>query len=315
MISATDSMTEILYRQASEPDFERTYQIMAAATNHLAAAHNFPQEADDKALLPRALAFRRHALSHDAQRFWVAETCGQAIAFGIGILRDHLSYLATLHVLPDYQGRGIGHALVDRCIGHEQTPGARIWMTVADSLNPVAHGLYGQFGMYPWVPLTTLSGPIPKSGITVDEERMRRARRLTSNLADLSVLAGIDEFVLGLRRDLEHQLWLTQEDIVAYLFGDPRNPEGYAYLSTTGVIGPIAVKSESAMESALAFCLAQLRVMGLNQTSVRLPGWCRAGLRYLLNLRFRYGTPFTVLVSEPFGHIECYIPSAGDALF
>jgi ribosomal protein S18 acetylase RimI-like enzyme len=99
----------------------------------------------------RFVAFRRHALTHDPDRFWVAESARdrEVVGFGIAMLRDRLWYLAALHVRPGWQGRGIGRELLRRC--QESIP-ARADVTrivISDALNPHSNLLYVYFTRAP----------------------------------------------------------------------------------------------------------------------------------------------------------------------
>lgn len=304
-------MSNITYRVAREQDLGSTYQVFVTATNHLAAAHNFAQQAENKAPPNRALAFRHHALKHDPERFWVAEDAKTIVAFGVSQLREDLCYLAALHVLPGYQGHGIGRRLLQLCMGKDQAPGARVWTTIADSLNPVSNGLYAHFGMYQWVPLMPLAGMVSGGRINWDKSHHQPASLSASNELQLEALAQVDKHVLNLRREIDHQLWLAQPDLTAYLFGEPSNPRGYAYLSASGAIGPVAVKNKSDWIEILAFCLASLKD---RRVEIKVPGLCHEGLRYLLGRGLRFGRPLLILASEPFARMDLYIPSGSDAL-
>lgn len=309
-------MVDVTYRTAREQDLERTYEVFVTASNDLAAAHKFPQEASHGAPPARALAFRRYALKHDAQRFWVAEAAGEIIGFGVGVLTRHICYLAALHVAPTYQDQGIGGKLLELCMGKENAPDARIRTTIADSLNPISNAIYARFGMYQWVPLIPLSGPIQTNSVALDPSFTRVAQPLTNDPDHLEALATIDRAVLGLHREnLEHQLWLAQPDSAGYLFGEPSNPAGYAYVSNTGAIGPVAVMQEADMAQAMTHCVVRAKEAGAARIHIKVPGLCRIGLRYLLDQGFHFGRPLIVLASEPFGQMNQYIISGSDALF
>ena len=306
-------MSHITYRPAKEQDLERTFKVFIAAINHLHAAHNAPK-VEGSAPRARAMAFRHHALKHDARRFWVAEDAGQVVGFGVATLRQHLCYLAALHVLPDYQGHGVGLTLLELSMGTENAAEARIRTTIAESLSPVSNGLYARFGMYQWVPLMLLTGAIPDRDVSEDSTFASTARRLTYEPAHLAGLAGIDGQVFGVPRDIDHELWMAQPDMVGYLFGHPDSPEGYAYFSKAGAIGPVAAKQAGYIEEMLGFCLTQLRALGVDKVNMRVPGFCRHGLRYLLAQGLRYEMPQLLLASEPYGQMDRYIPSGSDAL-
>jgi GNAT superfamily N-acetyltransferase len=308
-------VSEIIYRQAQEADLERTYQVFVRASHDLAAAHNFPQVSTLAAPPQQALAFRRHALSNDAQRFWVAEVAAEIVGFGVAILHDQVCYLAALHVMPAYQGQGIGRTLLERCMGRDNAPKASLWTTIADSLNPVSNAIYARFGMIGWVPLIPLSGSLPTNAIEVDSVFAATARSLADSPQQLAGLAAIDQQVLGFSRNTEHQHWLRQPDVQGYCFGDPARPFGYVYLWSDGAIGPLAVKETADIEPMLAFCLQELQAGGIETVSIKLPGLCRGGVRYLVKQGLHFGHALLILSSEPFGQLDRYAVSGGDALF
>ena len=315
-------MSNVTYRPAQQRDLERTFQVFVAATNHLHAAHNAPLVPNDAAPPERALTFRKHALKHDADRFWVAEDEGEVIGFGVGSLRGHLCYLAALHVLPGYQGVGVGRTLLDLSMGTTNAPEARIHTTIAESLNPISNGLYAHFGMYQWIPLMPLTGAVPDRGSSETETDDSVAHQLVFEPANLVALATIDQEAFGASRDIDHEYWLTQPDMVGYLFGSPDRPEGYAYFSKPGLsyapdagaIGPLAARQEGHLAEMLGFCLAKMRHLGIDTVNVKVPGLCRTGLRYLLSQGLHYTSPLLLLASEPYGQMDKYVPSGSDAL-
>ena len=308
-------MTKITYRQAQEADLEQTYQTFITASNDLAAAHNFPQIATSSTPPNRAMAFRRYLLQNDAQRFWVAETQGEMIGFGVAILHGYVCYLAALHVVPSHQGQGVGRALLEQCMGLGNTPEARLWITIADSLNPISNAIYARFGMVGWVPLIPLSGSVPTGAIATNSAFADFAHVLADNPQHLASLAAVDQQVLGFNRTSEHQLWLKQPDLQGYLFGDLVTPMGYVYLSSEGAIGPLAVRESAQIEPALTFCLAQLQAREVESVSIKLPGLCQTGVRYLVNCGLHFSRPLLVLSSERFGQMDRYAVSGGDAFF
>ena len=315
-------MSSVTYRQANEHDVERTYEVFVTATNHLHADLNLPDVPGGSAPPVRSVTWRKHALQHDACRYWVAEDAGEVIGFGVGILRQHICYLADLHVMPEYQGRGIGRTLLELSMGKENASEARIRTTISESLNPVSNGLYARFGMHQWIPLMPLTGPLPDHVFSVDTTVASTARRLTCESTTLAALASVDQHVFGVSRDVDHELWLAQPDMVGYLFGDPDDPEGYAYFSKpgrsyapdAGAIGPLAARQAGHVEEMLGFCLAEMQALGVKKVNVKVPGYCRQGLRYLLAQGLRYENPLLILASEPYGQMDRYIPSGSDAL-
>lgn len=308
-------MPNITYRPAQAADLEQTYHVFVTASNDLSAAHNFPGVPRSSPPPHRSMAFRRYALNNDGQRFWLAAAQGEIVGFGVGILHDHVCYLAALHVLPTHQGQGIGQALLEHCMGLGNSPAARLWTTIADSLNPISNAIYARFGMVGWVPLMPISGAVRKGSMEVRSAFADSAQVIRDNPAHLTGLAAVDQQVLGFNRNGEHQLWLNQPNLLPYLFGDPADPLGYVYLSSDGAIGPLAVRDAKHVEPALAFCLALAQANQIESVSIKLPGLCQAGVRYLVNYGLHFSRPLLILSSEPFGQMDRYATSGGDAFF
>ena len=318
-------MGDVTFHLAGEEDLERTYRVFVAATNDYLAARNLPLVSADSTPPPRAMAFRWHILEHDARRFWVAKDADQVIGFGIAMLRGEVCYLADLQIIPAYQGRGIGFALLQRCLNEREAAKARIRWTITDATYPTSNGIYAHFGMYPWLILTALTGTLSGNDVIVDTEFAGSARQLTADPADIAALASVDREVLGLQRDADHKQWLDQPDMVGYLFGEPSRPMGYGYHSipgrsyvpTAGAIGPVAMSAQqpSCAVNALSFLLARMQGLGVKEVRIKVPGVLRESIHYLLGLGLRFTTPQLILASEPVAQMERYAPSGSDALF
>jgi GNAT superfamily N-acetyltransferase len=59
--------------------------------------------------------------------------------------RATIAYLGDVHVLPAWQGRGLGRWLMDCVMAHPQLAGLRRWILVTRD----AHGLYASLGFKP----------------------------------------------------------------------------------------------------------------------------------------------------------------------
>src|SRR4051812_10689041 len=68
------------------------------------------------AIPPRALAFRESSIANDGARFWVAQAGAHVVGYVIATLRNDVWYLASLHIRPRYQSRGIGSELLGRSL-------------------------------------------------------------------------------------------------------------------------------------------------------------------------------------------------------
>lgn len=298
-------------RLARPDDLEQTYHVFLRATNHLFAQRNLPLIPAHDSPPVRSIAFRRHALTHDAERFWVAEDGTGIIGFGIATLRDTFWYLAALHVLPEYQNVGIGRKLLQLCMSASYAASDHIRVVISDSLNPQSNALYARHGLYQWMPLLVLRGQIPR------EDGLGSTMQICteeSGSGSVGILDPIDRGTLGVVRRQDHAHWLAQPDQILLTFGQDGCTVGYAYVSPSG-IGPAAVRDPQLLVPALEQGLQRLADLGVETTIVKVPAAARGALSYLLRRGFRYDQVLLIDASQPFGLLDRYLVSAGDALF
>lgn len=305
-------MAELNYRMARAEDLELTFDIFVAATNELNARRNLPLVRYNGKVPPRSLAFRKHVLVHDAQRYWVAEDNGTLVGFGIATLRVGLWYLAALHVLPGYQNQGVGRQLLQLCMSPENAPDVQTYIVISDSINPDSNALYAKRGMYQFAPLLSIDGLVPAQLAVSTDLRMTP---FTLNDAPRPVLAELDRHVLGVERWTDHAMWLAQPDLTGQLFADGERVVGYAYVSTQGGVGPVAVTDAAFTQSVLSLCIQRLLASGTHEAAFKIPSSNHAGVGYLLKLGFHLNSILLCDASQPFGHLEHYLLSVGEALF
>lgn len=295
-------MTHIVYRLAREEDLETTYLLFRSATNDLLRQRNLPLIPVTATPPPRSMAFRKHAYLHDAARFWIAEIDDRPVGFGIATLREHLWYLAALHVLPECQGRGIGGELLRRCLACGET--ARAHVVISDSINPHSNALYARHGLYQQLPLIELTGTAPSAG-------MPGIELIPPDRVPWNDIDRLDRGALGATRREDHALWLTQETQV--LFGLRRGGEllAYGYASAAGV-GPAAAVDQAALAELLLGAAAAGPATG--DIAVKLPGNAEAAIAALLRAGFKYHHILLLNASQPLHGVDRYAVSAADAL-
>ena len=299
---------DVRFRPAGPSDLAATYEVFVAAANELRARRGRPPIDDTPQRRSWAIPFRRHALAHDAERFWVAEAEARVVGFGIAMLRERLWYLAALHVLPEYQGQGVGRELLRRCLAANRPRAVRI--VISEAVQPISNALYAKCGMYQWVPLLHLVGAIPTE---LDEPHLCSEPIADAALPELEV---IDRVVLGVARAIDHEYWVSQPGLTGLLFRRRGEATGYAYVSASGQVGPAAARLPRELPHVLAASLRCASERGMRRASLVVPGHCRAALAYLLRSGFQYGESITLLLaSRPFGHMDRYLVSAVDALF
>ena len=298
--------SDITYRRGEERDFVATWRVFTTAADDLARRHGWTPVDRPAEPTARFLAFRRSAVEHDPDGFWVAERDGALIGFGIAVQREHVWYLAALHVLPADQSAGIGRELTRLCLAAAK-PGSLLTVG-ADARNPVSNALYGKFGMFPQLPLLEMAGPV----YLVD---VAPSLRLQAGPPHADTLARLDRATLDAARPEDHAFWAATPGLHAFSVQRDGAIIGYAYVQADGAIGPIAVDPPRDLPDVLDLVAGVVRGLGSSTARVRIPGVARPAIARLLERGWRYGDAVTlVLTSAPWGHWEGYVTSGADAL-
>lgn len=301
----------IAYREAiGEADFALTYEVFLRAANDLRAKSHRERLEDTAARRLRALAFRQHAFAHDAAGFWIAEDSGNPVGFGIATARPNFWHLNALHVLPEYQGSGVGTGLLQRCMAYGRTE-QTVFTVISEAAQPVSNAMYARVGMYQWLPLVHV-----ECGAFRHTSGQGQIIQATADAPLLAALDRIDQTVLDFTRSVDHAFWTGLPDVSLVLLGCIEQPDGYAYVSTFGGIGPCAVRDPQRFPELLAESIRQAAEHGLETVSFVVPGQARSALSCLLDQGGRYAADMTLLLSsQPFGRLSQYLLPASDALF
>ncbi len=292
-----------MIRPATPADSRATYDVLLEAVGHLAASRGWAPTAWPAEPAERFLAFRASALRHDPGGFWVGEAGGRLVAFGIAVQREHVWYLAALHVRPAWQSRGVGAEIVRRAL--EAARPESLLTVGADARNPVSQALYGRFGMFPETPLVEMSGPATQGDMGL----------LRPGAPPVEDVAAIDRAVLGVARPQDHEFWQGVGSLRAFSVVRDGRIVGYAYVEEAGAIGPVAVLDPADLGPAVEAAVGAAAELGAATARVRIPGVARPAVRALMARGWRYGDAVTlVLTSARWGRWERYVTSGADAL-
>jgi GNAT superfamily N-acetyltransferase len=299
----------VTYRLARKADLPAMRLIQSRALRRLIA-----REGGDPSTMPitdEPSIEMRHLLNTDRELSWVASENGRPIGFSAGFVRGELWFLSDLFVLPEAQGKGVGAALLQRCLDGGLRRGARI-RAVASSTDLGAQALYIRAGMVPRFPLFGIKGV--SQGLRDLPPNKHRITRLTSSTKWIHQLAELDEAIWGRRRDCEHRFWLDESRMNCLAIADASGQLlGYAYYAPDRV-GPLAASSTRIQ-------LSLLRAIGdisgdasTGSTELRLPGINASALGALFGAGFRIDHMGVFMASRPFGRFERYVPSGGTLL-
>jgi GNAT superfamily N-acetyltransferase len=238
-------------RQATEADVPGQDAVFRAAVGELFRRHSFsPPD-------PPAEAFaaqQRHLIRHDGERCFVAEDAGRVVGFAAAFVRDEAWFLASLFVLPEVQGRGLGRRLLERAWGPER----RVRLTMTDSIQPVSNGLYARLGLVPTAPVLALAGT-PAADAHAGIEAAP---------PEPEALRELDLAAYGFDRTVDHAYW--QGHARATLWLRAGAPAAYSYAVSPGWIGPVAGLDGEAAAAALRAELARFQ----GRVRVLVPGSC-----------------------------------------
>jgi len=293
----------VLYRPATADDLQPAMEAVAESLNDLERRHGF-----DGVSGPIDTTFAAFSLRDDPTGLWVAEDNGEIVGFGFSWHSDRLWFLADLFVRPRLQQGGIGAGLLNRTLQQARQHDAAHHALITFAYNRVSLGLYMRQNMFPRLPLYELAGaaaPLrnqaPTDNLKFDD--------ISADVSAAGALESIDQAALGLSRAKHHRFSLLDPKTRSLLFrGGDGTALGYAYISSAGHAGPIAVNQPEFMARAVRTALTVAAGMDAKNVSVFLPGCCDEALAIALGNGLRLGRTMMLLSSKPFGNWTCYAP-------
>jgi hypothetical protein len=208
--------------------------------------------------------FFAHLLATDPERCWLAESDdrargGTAVGFGIAVKRGRASFLSFLFVSPGTQARGVGRALLLRCLPLEAPRASdETVATCVDSIQPVSTGLYASYGIVPRLPILSLTGslrpgdlPALPDGVTgTPFAELEGGTKGDGDAWLADRLEELDVEALGYARPTEHRAWRIAGR-QGVLFRSADEVVGYGYAQVSGRLGPLYVRGAALLAPAL----------------------------------------------------------------
>lgn len=235
-------------------------------------------------------------LETHVDRFWVAEQEGRVIGYARSALHDGMRELTELFIHPQVQSHGLGKELLRRVFPLDED--RRMIIATAD---PRAQALYLRSDVYARHPIYTFYRMAQK--VAVESDLVFQP--LSASMECVRLLAGIDQAVLGLRRDSDHEWLLNDRKGFVAWRGD--KPVGYGYVSEV-FNGPFAAVNADDQPSLLAYAENLAAEAGWEEFGVDAPLVNRVAVRYLLDRGFQIGRFIAYHMSNtPFGDFERYL--------
>ncbi|MEO6206583.1 MAG: GNAT family N-acetyltransferase [Candidatus Limnocylindrales bacterium] len=300
----------ITYRIASDGDLLRTREVFLLTAEALDRRNGVLSPPPSGVSHVRAMHFREHSRHYDPDRYWVAESHGVVIGYAAATQRGRVWYLASLYVLPEFQARGVGSALLDRCLATEAPDSIRT--TISEASQPISNALYMRRGMVPQTPFLAFTGPTVGPPPATD----LRLEAFPAGGPGPGVLDAFDADALGFVRPQEHEFWSQFPDLHGYVVMRGHDRVGYLYLAENGAIGPAALGMAADLAPAIELAIAQAHAFGAAEARVRLVGESREAVAAVVRRRFRLGGSMTLfLSSRAFVAWDRYLSSGSDTYF
>lgn len=294
----------LTYRKAKADDFIPAQRIYETAIYDLDKRHGFANQPVGPFPPNPFFAFSR---KEEPERFWVAEDNDRVVGIALSWMRDSFWFLSYLFILPSYQGKGVGRALIDKTLGQGNKAKTTNRALITLAYNPVSISLYMRYSMYPREPLYWMSAPretVRSTQLNVEPLKHEELRPTQRNVERLS---HIDEHVLGFSLEKHHDFLTNIEGATCYLFRKDKVPEGYAYIGSNGNIGPLAVRSPSSLGGIMKSALDLAASKKTKAVSLTLAGSNTQAVSIALEHKMRIAGLFLLMSSRPFGNWASYL--------
>jgi GNAT superfamily N-acetyltransferase len=292
----------VVFRPARPEDLQLADALVAQSINDLTERHGFGPMAS-----PRPPRFQRFCLEEDPDGLWVAEDDGRIVAFAFSWVCGNLWFLAQLFVSPEQQGSGLGNELLKRTLHQAEKRGATNRALITFAFNRVSQGLYISHGLFPRLPVYFYSASREGLRGRLGGTQLR-CEPIEESAALLRSLNEIDARALGTSREKHHGFLIDEGGTRGVAFYDGDKCVGYAYIASSGHIGPLAVTQPEAMAPAFRTALGVAVEGGAANVSAFLPGTSEAALTLAMQCGMRITFPMLVMSDRPFGDWGLYLP-------
>jgi ribosomal protein S18 acetylase RimI-like enzyme len=291
-----------VFRPARAEELQRAEELVVRSINDLTERHGFGPMAT-----LRPPDFQLFSLKDDPDGLWVAEAEGDIVGFALSWVCGDLWFLAELFVAPGHQGRKIGNELLARTFEHASKVGAANKALITFTFNVVSQGLYIRHGLFPRLPIYFFSGARDVLMNRLQGEKLRCVP-IDATDSTLKTLVQLDTGALGISREKHHRYLLNDPMMKGVLLHDGSNCVGYAYVSATGHVGPLAVALPRAMGAAFRTALDLAAASGAAQVSAFLPGVSDQALSIAVEHGMRITFPMVLVATREFGDWTRYLP-------
>jgi GNAT superfamily N-acetyltransferase len=292
----------LVYRPARAQDLATAEALVVASINDLTERHGFGPMASASA--PN---FQLFSLKDDPDGLWVAEDGGNILGFAWSWVCGDVWFLAQLFVDPAQQSRGIGSELLKRTLEHARKSSAAHKALITFTFNRVSQGVYIRHGLFPKMPIYFFAGARQRVLAKLPETSLR-SMAIEDTAAHMQRLAEIDTGAIGVAREKHHRYLLDDSATKGVLLWAGSECVGYAYISSNGHIGPLAVTRVDVLGEAFIAALKIAADRSSDKISAFLPGTCDSALSLAVDHGMRITFPMLLMASPGYGDWTRYLP-------
>jgi GNAT superfamily N-acetyltransferase len=291
----------IVFRQARADELQRAQELVVASINDMTERHGFGPMAS-----VRPPDFQLFSMKDDPGGLWIAEDDGRLVGYAFSWICGDLWFLAELFVAPDRQGAGIGKGLLSRTFDHAARAGVTRKALITFTFNTVSQGLYIRHGLLPRMPIYFFNG-MRQAAAGLAGETLSTVD-IAPGEQHLQLLRRLDDSVMGLSRDNHHRFLFADPTIKGVLLYRQDELVAYAYVSTTGHVGPLAVAPDGDLAAAFRTAVTLAAQTGSPQISCFLPGIAARALGVAAECHMKITFPMVLVSDRDFGDWTRYLP-------
>jgi GNAT superfamily N-acetyltransferase len=292
----------LVYRPARAQDLAKADALAIASINDLTVRHGFGPMATSSP--PN---FQLFSLKDDPDGLWIAEDGGDLLGFTWSWVCGDVWFLAQLFVDPAQQGRGIGNELLKLTLEHARKSGAAHKALITFAFNRVSQGLYLRHGLFPKVPIYFFDTARERVMEGLPEPSLRGIP-IDDSAATMERLVEIDLCAIGFSREKHHRYLLSDPATTGVLLRAGNEYVGYSYISSSGHIGPLAVRRADVLGDVFTTAM-KMAADGLSEKiSAFLPGTCESALKLAVDHGMRITFPMLLMASPGYGAWTQYLP-------
>ncbi len=309
-------MTELSFREGGPADLRAAFELAESAWDASRRTRGLlrPGQGRDRDAIreewERSRAFIEFVAAQEDGAFWICESADGMVGYASSSRFGVMDELTELWVAPDYAGRGIGRALLERI--WPGSPSPELGRVVVTLGTPVDLTLYTEFGVMPvtghWHMRHRVDQYLEQRAQEVDATEPA-VHALTKERASTE-WKRLEPEAIGHERPLLQDFFGRTRTCLAYLDPSSGDTRALCWVSAEGDIGPAVAETADDLVPVVLAALDRVAKMLEPET---FGVYCTTSSWWLLDrlrrLGFRVYWPAWVMSSVPLPGLDRYLPT------